>query len=167
MRLLLILIFIGFSTFSSGQNSRGLDNRNGFKDIKLLSNVSTYSGLEFSKGIKDKEGHAIYKAKKGYYEKIGDVEISKITIYTYRNLVYQIEVITLKDEQLFRSLEKAYGKIRYSVASQVSFWEGDKVRLNYQPENGKKIMLSYRAKGINQIIALDKKKAIDSLASEF
>ena len=167
MRFLLLIIFTGCFGFGYGQNSHELDKRNGFKDIKLLANVSTYPGLEFSKEIKEKPEHAIYINKKGNYENIGEVKISKLIIYTYRNLIYEIEVITDKNEKLYRSLEKAYGKIKYSVGSQVSYWEGNNVRLNYRSESAKRIKLSYHAKGINKIIATDKKKAVDSLATEF
>ena len=104
---------------------------------------------------------------KGNYELIGNVKIYKVTVYTYRNLAYKIEVVTEKDEKLFRSLEKAFGKIKFSMGSQVSYWEGKKLRLTYEPEGGSKVKLTYSSRGINQIIASDKKKAVDSLSSEF
>jgi len=162
-----MLFLIGASTISNSQNGDELDLRNGFKDIKLLSEVSTYSGLVFSKDDKEKPFHATYKTKNGAYDYIGEVEIKKLTVYTYKNQIYQIDVIAEKNEKLFRSLEKAYGKIKYSMGSQVSYWEGKKVRLNYESESSKKIKLTYLSKDISKIIALDKKKAVDSLATEF
>lgn len=167
MRILLTLFFIGFSLSGYSQSSEELDKRNGFKDIKLLTDVSLYPGLEFWKDDKSKPDHAIYRSKKGSYEKIGDVEISKITVYTYRDLIFEIEVIATKDEKLFRSLEKAYGKINSSIAASYSYWDGKKVRLNYETVGKKNLKLTYRSKQIKQLIALDKKKAIDSLSTEF
>ena len=76
-------------------------------------------------------------------------------------------MITTKEEKLFRSLEKAYGKINSSLAASYSYWEGEKVRLNYETVGSKKIKLTYTSKQIKQMIALDKKKAVDSLSSEF
>lgn len=167
MRILITLSFLSLSIAGFGQFSEELDKRNGFKDIKILSEVSSYPGLEYWKDDKDKTDHAIYKAVKGKYESIGDVEIYKITVYTYRNLIFKIEVITPNDEKLFRSLEKAYGKISSSMAASFSFWEGEKIRLNYETIGSKKIKLTYLSKKIRRMIALDKKKAVDSLSSEF
>jgi len=167
MRIIITLLFLSASLPGFSQNSDELDRRNGFKDIKILSDINTYSGLEFWKDDKSKPDHAIYRSKKGNYEKIGEVDISKITVYTYRDLIFKLEVITDKDEKLFRSLEKAYGKISSSLAASYSFWEGENIRLNYETEGSKKIKLTYQSKKIKQIIALDKKKEVDSLSTEF
>jgi hypothetical protein len=167
MRILITLLFISASLSGYSQKSNELDRRNGFKDLKILSDVTIYPGLEHWKDDKSKPDHAIYRSKKGNYEKIGEVEISKMTVYTYRDLIYRLEVITDKDEKLFRSLEKAYGKINSSIAASYSFWEGENVRLNYETEGSKKIKLTYQSKQIKQIIALDKKKEVDSLSTEF
>ena len=167
MRIILLFILIGTCTFSFGQTADELDLRNGFKDIKLLSDINSYPGLEYYKADKEKEFHATYLPKKGSYDLIGEVEIKKLTVFTYKSQIYQIEVITDKNEKLFRSYEKAYGKIKYSMGSQVSYWEGRKVRLNYESENSKRSKLTYLSKEIGKIIALDKKKAVDSLSTEF
>jgi hypothetical protein len=167
MRILITLLFLVISVSSFSQFSAELDKRNGFKDIKILTDVTSYPGLEYWKNDKSKEDHALYRAKNGSYEKIGNVEIYKITIYTYRSLIFKIEVITANNEKLFRSLEKAYGKLHSSLAASYSYWDGEKVRLNYETLGSKKIKLTYLSKQIKQMIALDKKKAVDSLSSEF
>ena len=167
MRILITFLFLAISVSGFSQFSTELDKRNGFKDLKILTDVSLYSGLEYWKDDKDKLDHAIYRAKNGNYKTIGDVEIYKITIYTYRNLIFKIEVITENDEKLYRSLEKAYGKLNSSIAASYSFWDGENLRLNYETIGSKKIKLTYLSKQIKQMIALDKKKAVDSLSSEF
>jgi hypothetical protein len=167
MRALIILFVYTLPLFAEAQNSSELDKRNGFKDIKLLTDISTLEGLEYWKAQKDKPKYDLYKNTKEAYRNIGNVKVFKVTVYTYRNLAYKIEVISEKDEKLFRSLEKAFGKIKYSMGSQVSYWAGEHVRLTYESVNAGKIKLTYSAHGINQIIASDKKKAVDSLSSEF
>ncbi len=167
MRILLLLVILGLGNTGYGQTGNALDERNGFKDIKLLSDVTSYPGLAFYKEIKGEANQALYRATKGSYTHIGDVEIYKLIAYTYRQQIYQIEVTTEKSEKLFRSLEKAFGKINSSLASQTSYWDGEKVRLTYKVEGAKKIKLIYLAKDIKKIIALDKKEAVDSLTSEF
>ena len=166
MRTLFTLLFLAVS-ISCFSQSQELDKRNGFKDIKILTSISPYPGLEYWKEDKSKAEHAIYKAKKDSYTKIGDVDIYKVTVYTYRDLIFKIEVITAQDEDLFHSLEKAYGKIKSSMAASYSYWEGEKVRLNYETIGSKKIKLTYLSKQIKQMIALDKKKAVESLSTEF
>ena len=155
------------ATFGYSQSGKELDKRNGFKDIKLLSEISSYSTLEFSKKVKGQPKHAIYKPTNGQYKNIGEVAINKLSVYTYGELIYRIEVVVDKDEQLFRSLEKAFGKIHSSIASKDSFWEGSKVKLTYSVEGSKKVKLIYSSKEINLIINQDKKKDIDSLSTEF
>lgn len=167
MRIIFTLIIISFSTTIYGQNGQELDKRNGFKDIKLLTDVRSYPGLSYSKDLKYKPDHAVYVAKKGSYESIGEVKIFKLTVYSYRNQIYKIGVVTEKNEKLFRSLERSFGKINTSIATRHAYWSGDKVRLNYDVENAKKIKLTYVSKEIKKIIAQDKKKAVDSLATEF
>ena len=163
----LIILFALTPIFAQAQNSQELDRRNGFKDIKLLTDISTLEGLDYWKAQKNKPKHDLYRNTKDAYGTIGNVQVFKITVHTYRNLAYQIEVIAAKDENLFRSLEKAFGKIKFSQGSQVSYWAGENVRLTYESVNASKIKLTYSANGINQIIASDKKKAVDSLSSEF
>ena len=167
MRLLFFIFIMIIGTSGYSQNTGELDKRNGFKDIKLITDIKSHTGLEYSKDVKDKPDHAIYKAKKGSYKAIGDVQILKLSVFTYRDLVYKIEVTTGKNEQLYRSLEKAFGKITSSIASKNSGWYGEKVSLVYEVEGAKKVKLIYSSKEINRIIAQDKKKDIDSLSSEF
>ena len=164
---LIVVLSLSYSADLSAQNGNELDKRNGFKDIKLLSNINDHPGLEFSRDVKDKPDYAIYKAKKGHYAKIGDIKIKKVDVYVYRKLIYQIEISTEKNMQLFKSLEKAFGKINSSMVSKNAFWEGDKVRLNYIVDGSGKLILKYRSKDIDFIIAQDNKKAIDSLSTEF
>jgi hypothetical protein len=167
MRLLLFFMLTGMPFILMAQTSVELDRRNGFKDIKLLTDISDNDGLEYWKPQKDKPKHDLYRSNRDAYESIGNVRVFKVIVHTYRNLAYKIEVIAGKDEKLFRSLEKAFGKIKYSMGSQISYWAGENVRLTYEAVNAKKIKLTYSANGINQIIASDKQKAVDSLSSEF
>lgn len=167
MRLLITLLFLVISVSGFSQFSTELDKRNGFKDIKILTDVTSYPGLKYWKEDKSQADHAIYRATNGNYEKIGDVEIYKITVYTYRKLIFKIEVTTANNETLFRSLEKAFGNINSSLAASYSYWDGENLRLKYETLGSKKIKLTYLSKRIKQMIALDKKKAIDNLSSEF
>jgi hypothetical protein len=167
MRALLILLVVLVGFDSVAQSVIELDKRNGFKDIKLLSDVTSYKGLEFSKPLKNNPGHSIYKAVKGHYESIGNIHIHKLVVYAYKNQIYQINITTNKEEKLFRSLEKAFGKINTSIVTPYPYWDGENVKLIYIVNGAKKLTLSYQSKKIKQIIARDKKKAVDNLSTEF
>ena len=167
MKALFFIFLALMPILAIAQSGEELDRRNGFKDIELLTDVSGMAGLEYWKEQKGKPKHALYRNKNGSYESIGNVKVYKVTVRTYRNLAYVIEVIAEKDEKLFRSLETAFGKIKFSMGSQVSYWAGENVRLTYESAGSSKIKLTYSANGINQIIASDKQKAVDSLSSEF
>ena len=169
MRVIFFLLFIALNLTikTYAQNGKELDKRNGFKDIKLLTDINDNSKLEFSKDVKDKPDYAIYKPKKGQYDKIGDIDIKKLNVYVYRKQIYQIDITTEKNMQLFKSLEKAFGKINASMVSKNAFWEGEKVRLNYMVVGSNKLILRYRSRDIDKIIAIDNKKKIDSLSTEF
>ena len=88
MRVLFTLIFFAVSISAISQISSELDKRNGFKDLKILTSVSSYPGIEYWKADKTKPEHSIYRAKKGSYNKIGNVDVFKVTVYTYRDLGY-------------------------------------------------------------------------------
>ena len=169
MRVIFFFVFIALNLNAKtyAQNGEELDRRNGFKDIKLLSNINDNAKLEFSRNVRDKPDYAIYKPRKGQYDKIGDINIKKLNVYVYRKQIYQIEITTDKSMQLFKSLEKAFGKINTSMVSKNAFWEGEKVRLNYLVEGSNKLILRYRSRDIDKIIAIDDKKKIDSLSTEF
>ncbi|MEN8123427.1 MAG: hypothetical protein ABFS35_24030, partial [Bacteroidota bacterium] len=167
MRTFLIFLFTVLGFIGYAQSEKELDKRNGFKDIKLLSDITTYDGLEYTKPLKNNPGHSIYKAKKGNYESIGDIDIYNLVVYAYKNQVYQINITTKKEEKLFRSLEKAFGKVNTSLITPNPYWDGENVRLIYIVIGSKKITLSYQSKKIRQIIASDKKKAVENLTTEF
>ena len=75
MRLVILFIFLSISTITLAQDGSELDRRNGFKDIKLLSDVSTLAGLDYWKAQKEKPGHDLYKRNKGAYQEIGNVKV--------------------------------------------------------------------------------------------
>ena len=167
MRLLLYILFFASSFALQAQSATELDTRNGFKDIKLLSNVNDISSLEFASNNKDEENQAYYKPKSGQYTSIGAVPIKSLRVLTYDNLVYEIEITCAKDPQLFRGLEKAFGKAKHSVKDNLYHWSTGKVSLTFGSVGKKKVQLVYYAYGIKAIMKADANQKIEDLSTEF
>jgi len=167
MKTILLVLFVGLTVLVYGQKNNELDNRNGFKNIKLLSKVDSYKGLVFDKVIDEKKSIHQYKRLKSAFPSIGEIDIKDLTLLTYKDLIYQINITTTKDPQLFKGLEKAFGKAQHSVRYQKYFWEGDQVKLTFESIASNKLQLTYHAKGIKAIMKSDKQKKIDRLSTEF
>lgn len=163
--LLLISILIG--SFNLLAQNQELDDRNGFKNIKLLSKATDYSELKFSKD-QEEEFKAIYTRTSGSLQYIGDIQIKELNVYTYNDIIYRIEVATGKNTQLFKGLEKAYGKSKFAVVTNVYVWKGDKVALTFASEKGgKRVVMNYTTPEIKEIIKEDKEKKIQALSDDF
>ena len=167
MRAAIFFLILFFSGSLSAQSLAELDKRNGFKDIKLLSKATDYGSLEFKSELKDQEFHAVYNSKNGAYPSLGEASIKSIEILTYKDLIYQVTVIVDKEPNLFRGLEKAFGKAKHSVIDNLYHWNTGKVSLTFGAEGKKRLRLVYYAHGIKKIIQDDKKKKVEDLSSEF
>lgn len=166
MRTLLTITLLTLSISLVAQNPE-LDKRNGFKNIKLLSNATDYTELKFSKE-QEEENKAIYTRTSGSFQLIGDIQIKELNVYTYKDIIYRIEVATGKNTQLFKGLEKAYGKSKFAVVTNVYVWKGEKVALTFASEKGgKRIVMNYTTPEIKRIIKEDKEKKIQALSDDF
>lgn len=166
MRILFTLLILVGSISLYAQNNE-LDERNGFKNIKLLSKATDYPELKFDKQQAE-EFKAIYVSKPGYLESIGDIQIKDFKAYTYKDLIYQIEIITNKEPELFKGLEAAFGNAKFSVVGNEYVWQGTKVKLTYSSiKGGKKTIMTYSAPEIKDIIKQDEQAEIKQLSEDF
>ena len=167
MQKFIFLLFLLISSFSFAQKNTELDKRNGFKDIKLLSKATDVKTLAYAHDLKGEHFHAVYKPVNGAYTHIGEVTIKEMKILTYKDLIYQITVTTDKDPQLYKGLEKAFGKARHSVVDNYYYWQGQNVRLSFLSSGKKKVQFTYYALGIKKLIKADAIKKVEDLSSEF
>ena len=94
------------------QNVDDLEEKRGFQDILLDSDINEYNNLDFKKSIKiedSEEPIAIHTRKNGTYKKIGDVDIKSLEVKSYLAKVVEIKITTTKDENIMRALKKLYG----------------------------------------------------------
>jgi hypothetical protein len=165
---ILSLVFFGVST-CFGQGLSELDKRNGFKDIKLGLSIDSVKGFKLKKEFKERDEFPakLYEVENVDYEKIGEVKIYKVELKTYKDLIYEINVITDKDERLMKALESLYGKSDYDMKNETYFWKTDNLILKFSAENKRQLRMLYVSYGIHKMMRDDKNKKVDDIADDF
>ncbi len=159
-----LLLLAGFFSLQA-QNSE-LDERNGFKHIKILSKVTSYPELKLDK-TKD-EFNSTYTRRPGHLLTIGEIQIKDFVVYTYKDLIYKIEITTVKDPNLFKGLEQAFGKSKFSVTTNSYIWQGNEVKLSFKTtKGGKETIMVYSSLKIKDIIKKDEEQKIKDLSNDF
>jgi hypothetical protein len=162
-----VLTFLLACTMSLAQETE-LDKRNGFKDIKLASNIDSLKGAAFKKDFKEK-GHPakLYTVEHPDFESIGDVKINRIEVKTYKGLIYEILVITEKDERLMKGMERALGKPVYNIRDESYNWGSKNVGLRFSSFSKNQLQLLYTSNIIHNKMREDKSKKIDDISEDF
>ena len=169
----IILFFIPLILFMSvssyGQNVEELEKRNGFKDIKLASDVNQYEGLEFLKEIDDEKFGKlqIYTRKDEYYTHVGSIKINGLYVTVYNGEVYLIQVIFDKDPKMYGGLKKAFGSPKFSPVTSDYFWQADSLKLIYRSYDKKQLEMIYHSYVIEWKLKDEKKEEIEDIASDF
>ena len=168
MKLTLAFITMLFSISLLAQDISELDRRNGFKEIRLGIHIDSIKGTEFKKDIIERKEFraSIYETAHPDYMKIGEVAVKKISIKTYKGLIYEIDVATGKDPNVMRGLEKLYGKATYSIRTESYYWKGENLSLVYKGHR-KVLKLTYRSGPIISLMYKDKGKKVEAVADDF
>jgi hypothetical protein len=163
----LTLLFLFAIGYSFAQETE-LDKRNGFKDIKLASSIDSVKGAVFKKDFKEK-GHPakLYSIEHPDYQTIGEVPIERIEVKTYKSLIYEILVITAKDERLMKGMERALGKAIYNVRDETYNWTGQKASLRFKSHSKTELQLLYTSAPVYKMMKEDKSKKIDDISEDF
>ncbi len=163
------LYLLFFSTLLLAQEQKELDRRNGFKNITLGSIIDSIAGQKFKKDIKERNEYPakLYTVENPDYSSIGEVSVSKIELKTYRDLVYEIRVVTDKDPRLMKALESLYGKADYDMKNETYFWKTENLILKFKSEGKKNLELTYISLLIHKMMKEDKNKKVDDIANDF
>jgi hypothetical protein len=156
------------ATCLSAQDVSELDRRNGFKSIKLGSLIDSVKEAVFKKDIIELEAYPakLYETKHADYTSIGEVEVKKVQLKTYKGLIYEIHVYLPKDARVMQGLEKSYGAATYSMRLHAYYWNGESLSLVFKGE-GKHIHLTYKSAPIIKMMHEDKNKKVEQVAEEF
>ena len=146
-----------------------LDKRGGFQDIKLNTDISEYSDLEYKKDIKDElfPGAKLYVRKKGAYSSIGRVPIENLEVYTYKDLIYKIIIVSEKDPAIYQGLSNNFGKNQYNHREKAYYWKTKKIRLYFKSGKKNELILEYYSYVIHNMRTEEIKKSYTDVADDF
>lgn len=166
---LLILLFAGCFTTGFSQDISELGKRNGFKEIKLGMIIDSLKGCSLKKEFleKDEFPAKLYSVDNPEYQKIGEVKVNKIEVKTYKDLIYEISVITDKDQRMMRALESIYGKSDYDIKKETYFWKNDNIILKFRSHSKNHLELQYISMLIYKNMKEDKNQKVDDIAHDF
>jgi hypothetical protein len=167
------LLFIGIcmtaATMSWGQDLAELDRRNGFKDIRLGNRVDSLKGAEFRTDMLEKNEFPVklYDVKKEEYKSIGEVKVKKVEVKAYKDEIYEIVVVTMKDTRLMKGMQKSFGKPLYILPTDTYNWKTQKLSLTFKDHSKNELRLTYRYYPVIRQMQIDKGKKIDEIAEDF
>jgi hypothetical protein len=109
----------------------------------------------------------LYSINHPDYQSIGEVKVESIEVKTYKSLVYEITVVTEKDERLMKGMERAFGKPVYNVRDESYNWGTKNIGLKFRSRSKNQLELFYSSNLVYKKMQEDKSKKIDDIASDF
>lgn len=169
MKLTALISIVLFSFQSLAQDKAELVRRNGFKDLKLGTAIDSVKGAKFKKDVKEKNEFPakLYAVENPAYENIGEVKVKSVEVKTYKDMVYEIIVITNKDTRLMKGLIKSFGEPTYIIPTDTYNWAAKSLSLTFKDHSKKEVRLTYRYYPLLKMMRVDKGKKVDDIAEDF
>ncbi len=170
LKQILLLLTLAVCAMAHAQDIAELERRNGFKDLKLGIPVDSVKGeLKLKKSFLEQNQFDanLYTVEHPDYRRIGEVGVRKIEIKTYKDLIYQIHVVTDKDPRLMKALESIYGPSSYDMKRETYFWKGDTLILKFRSYSRNQLEMIYTSYLILGEMSSDKAKKVDDIADDF
>jgi hypothetical protein len=168
---IITLLLLALAHFTiTGQDIAELERRNGFKDLKLGMAIDSVQGVvKLKKEFKERNEFPakLYGFDDPTYAKIGEIPISKIEFKTYKDLIYQIHVVTDKDTRLMKALESVYGLADYDMKKETYFWKGQTLILKFRSYSRGQLEMVYTSYRILGLMKEDKGKKVEDIAEDF
>ncbi len=165
---LFILLTVGMPIGFS-QDIGELEKRNGFKDIKLGMIADSVNGVKLKKEFKEKDEFPakLYTVDHPDYANIGEVKVDQIELKAYKDLIYEISVVTKKDPRLMKALESLYGKADYDLKAETYFWKTENMILKFRSHGKHHLELLFQSYLIHKMMKTDKNQKVDDIANDF
>lgn len=169
LRSITFLFFILSSYLLAAQDIAELERRNGFKDLKLGIHIDSVKGRVFKKDFKERNDFdaKLYSVEHPGYAKIGEVPVNKVEAKTYKDLVYQIRIVTAKDPRLMKALQSIYGLAEYDIKNEVYFWRGKTLLLKFKSHSKNQLEMIYTSFPVLNMVKEDKGKKVLDIADDF
>jgi hypothetical protein len=168
--LLLIICIILWTPPLLAQSLKELEEKHGFQDIILDSEISDYSSLIFKKSLKNKKSDQptlVYERIKGSYQKIGEVMIKSLEVKAFLGKIIEIRIITEKNTDIMKALKKLYGEPYFSVRSNAWEWQSNGVLLSLSSIGKNKLEIIYASRKLNQYIQNHEEEGIENISTDF
>jgi hypothetical protein len=168
-RTLLFLSIILYVHAAPAQKITELERRNGFKDIKLGMPIDSLEGARFKKDFKEQNEFParLFTVDHPAYARIGEVDVNKVEVKTYKDLIYQIHIVTDKDPRLMKALESIYGKSDYDLKRETYFWKGQDIILKFRSYSKNELEMIYTSFQVLGLMKEDKGKKVQDIADDF
>ena len=165
----IILLFVFAVNGVLAQDLIELEKRNGFKDIKLGISVDSIKVTKLKREFKERDEFPakLFDVENPAYEKIGEVEVKSVELKTYKDLIYEIQVVVDKDVRVMKALESLYGKSEYDMKSEIYFWKTPNLILKFGSHGKHHLELTYISFPIHKMMKDDKEKKIENIAEDF
>lgn len=166
----LLLIIISATLPATGQDIAELERRSGFKDLKLGIHIDSVRGEKKLKKDFKEQGEfsaRLYSVEDPGYDNIGEIPVEKIEVKTYKDLVYQIHVVTAKDPRLMKALQSIYGLADYDMKRETYFWKGENLILKFKSVSRNQLEMIYTSYPILAMMKEDKGKKVEDIADDF
>jgi hypothetical protein len=166
---LLLIISLYVHAASAQQNPTELERRNGFKDIKLGMLIDSLKGTKLKKEFKElgEFPAKLFTVDDPAYAKIGEVDVNKVEVKTYKDLIYQIHIVTDKDPRLMKALESIYGRSDYDLKRETYFWKGQGIVLKFRSYSRNELEMIYTSTQVLGLMKEDKGKKVQDIADDF
>ncbi len=154
---------------AQAQKTEELERRNGFKDLKLGMVVDSVKGAKLKKEFKEKDEFLarLYAVDNPEYEFIGEVPVNRVEVKTYKDMIYQIHVVTDKDPRLMKALESIYGIADYDMKRETYFWRSSSLVLKFRSFSKKQLEMIYTSYIVLSEMEADKGKKVQDIADDF
>ena len=131
--------------------------------------IDSVEGFKLKKEFKEKNEYPakLFEVEHDDYKSIGEVKIHKVELKTYKDLIYEINIVTEKDARLMRALESLYGKSDYDMKNETYFWKTDSLILKFKSEGKQKLQMLYVSYGVHNMMKADKDKKVDDMQMIF
>lgn len=170
LRFTLLLIILAPALATSGQDIAELERRNGFKELKLGIRLDSVKGeVKLKKELKEQGEFPakLYSVEHPQFASIGEIPVSRVEFKTYKDIVYQIHVVTDKDPRLMKALESIYGGSDYDLKKETYFWKGQTLILKFKSYSRNQLELIYSSYLILKMMKDDKGKKVEDIADDF
>ncbi len=169
MRYFLTVILTVLILQIDAQQLSELEERHGFKDIRLGMIADSVKGSKLKKEFKEQNQYPakLYTVAHPDYSRIGEVKVKSLELKSYMDLVYEISVTVDKDTRLIKALESLYGKADYDMKNETYFWKTENLILKFRSSGKNSLELLYTSYVIHRMMKEDKDKKIDDIANDF